>query len=336
MKKTIILAGALFIATCSNVIAQDHSVDGDWEINVDHNNNDPLNDKFWVSYGSARKNLFEVNPEKIKFELDGYNLTASKGDFTSKGSASFTVHVDRNSNDPNIDTFKVIYGTNKDDILLDLGKNKTELSTKRFTSTTRDSFEVTIDDNENDARYDTFKVLYGRNKEEILTAGKNGVIINEETNLNKGFSVNGNANFKKNFIVNGNANFKKDFSVKNGPKKLLVVDNSRVETELDIYSNRLITGNVLANKVILSVGSFPDYVFSKSYNLMPLNEVNSFIKKYKHLPNMKSEKEVVKEGMELKEITLKLVEKVEELTLYTIQQQQLIENLQTKLTTLKK
>ncbi|CAL2083552.1 exported protein of unknown function [Tenacibaculum sp. 190524A02b] len=114
---------------------------------------------------------------------------------------------------------------------------------------------------------------------------------------------------------------------------------NRYETKIytpQLNTNNITAKDITANKVTLKVGSFPDYVFANDYNLMPLKEVATFIKKHQHLPNMKSEKEVVKEGMELKELTLKLVEKVEELTLYTIQQQKLIDNLQVKLNTLKK
>jgi hypothetical protein len=52
---------------------------------------------------------------------------------------------------------------------------------------------------------------------------------------------------------------------------------------------------------------------------MPLEEVDAYIKKYKHLPNMPSEAEVVKEGMNVGQVNTLLVEKVEELTLYIIQ-----------------
>jgi hypothetical protein len=80
-------------------------------------------------------------------------------------------------------------------------------------------------------------------------------------------------------------------------------------------------------KIVLSVGSFPDYVFDADYNLMPLNKVDEFIKENKHLPNMPSEKEVVTNGMSVGEINVKLVEKIEELTLYILQQEKKINRL---------
>lgn len=64
-----------------------------------------------------------------------------------------------------------------------------------------------------------------------------------------------------------------------------------------------------------------DKVFEKDYALMPLQEVSSFVNENKHLPNVPSAKEVVEQGVSVNEMVSKLLEKVEELTLYTIQQQ---------------
>jgi hypothetical protein len=91
-------------------------------------------------------------------------------------------------------------------------------------------------------------------------------------------------------------------------------------------ANQIKTG-----KVILDVGSFPDYVFANDYKLMSLTDVEKFISINKHLPNMPSEAEVVENGMSVGEINTKLVEKIEELTLYTIQQEKRINDQEDKL-----
>ncbi|XKX05216.1 hypothetical protein R8G61_12770 [Tenacibaculum maritimum] len=88
---------------------------------------------------------------------------------------------------------------------------------------------------------------------------------------------------------------------------------------------RLQDGKLTLDQISLNVTTFPDYVFAKEYHLMPLNEVASYIKENKHLPNMPTEKEVVKEGMSVGQINTLLVEKVEELTLYTIEQEEKIQ-----------
>ncbi|MBL7749381.1 MAG: hypothetical protein JNM19_18215 [Chitinophagaceae bacterium] len=77
-------------------------------------------------------------------------------------------------------------------------------------------------------------------------------------------------------------------------------------------------------------GSWPDYVFEKDYKLKSLAEVKSFIEANKHLPNVPSAKEMEKTGIRMVEITKKLIEKVEELTLYILQQQEQIDALKKK------
>lgn len=63
----------------------------------------------------------------------------------------------------------------------------------------------------------------------------------------------------------------------------------------------------------------PDYVFKPGYKLMPLSELKTFVSINSHLPNIPSEKEIKEEGLSLEEMQLKLLQKVEELTLYVIE-----------------
>lgn len=88
-----------------------------------------------------------------------------------------------------------------------------------------------------------------------------------------------------------------------------------------------VIGNIKADGVILNIGSFPDYVFEADYPLLPLKEVESYIKTNKHLPGFPSEAEVIKSGADLGRLNTLLVEKVEELTLYTIEQEKQIDKL---------
>jgi trimeric autotransporter adhesin len=78
-----------------------------------------------------------------------------------------------------------------------------------------------------------------------------------------------------------------------------------------------------------------DRVFEKNYKLMPLREVAKFINQNHHLPNVPSAQEVVEKGIKMDEMVSKLLEKVEELTLYTIQQQKEIDALRKEIKELK-
>src|SRR5690606_13741149 len=86
-------------------------------------------------------------------------------------------------------------------------------------------------------------------------------------------------------------------------------------------SKLTVKGNIHTNevKVDLLGAVAPDYVFENDYYLKPLKEVENYITKEKHLPNIPSAKNMETDGINLKEFNLKLLEKIEELTLYTIQ-----------------
>ncbi|MBP9187433.1 MAG: hypothetical protein KBE91_10530 [Bacteroidia bacterium] len=89
-------------------------------------------------------------------------------------------------------------------------------------------------------------------------------------------------------------------------------------------------GELYTRKVMVTLNNpFPDYVFGKNYTLTPLSELEAFIKKYHHLPNIPSAAEVGQNDnqIELAEMQLKLLEKIEELTLYILQQQKEIDEL---------
>ena len=87
---------------------------------------------------------------------------------------------------------------------------------------------------------------------------------------------------------------------------------------------------ILTEKVRVAVknsGDWSDYVFDKKYELPSLHQVEDFIKINQHLPNIPSADEVVAEGIDLGKMDAKLLSKIEELTLYLIDQQKEIEKL---------
>ena len=89
-------------------------------------------------------------------------------------------------------------------------------------------------------------------------------------------------------------------------------------------------GHVFAQDMTIMMAPFPDYVFAKEYELMSIEQLGAYINKNKHLPNMPTAKAVEKDGVSVGDLQLKLVEKVEELTLYIINLQQQINELKEK------
>jgi hypothetical protein len=96
-----------------------------------------------------------------------------------------------------------------------------------------------------------------------------------------------------------------------------------------------VNGSIYATgiKVVLSNASgsslcFPDYVFYKGYKLTPLKELESYINNNNHLPGIPCASEVEANGLDMVEMDTKLLEKIEELTLYMIQTNKKIEALE--------
>jgi len=99
---------------------------------------------------------------------------------------------------------------------------------------------------------------------------------------------------------------------------------------LDVY------GMIQAKQVLISETGWADYVFAKDYQLPSLNEVKQYIDKNKHLPGIPTGKEVKENGVNLGDMQTKLLQKIEELTLYTIHQQEMIDKLNARIEQLEK
>jgi hypothetical protein len=87
-----------------------------------------------------------------------------------------------------------------------------------------------------------------------------------------------------------------------------------------------VIGTIRAREVKVDLNG-ADFVFENGYKLMPLNELEKFIKDKKHLPEIVQAKEMQENGADLGKLNTKLLQKIEELTLYLIEQNKAIENL---------
>jgi len=125
-------------------------------------------------------------------------------------------------------------------------------------------------------------------------------------------------------------------------KTFIVYNNGKITMGTENYDNEnynlYVKNGIKTEKVkveIASVGGWADYVFEEGYYLRPLEEVSDYIKKYNHLPDVLSAEEAVKNGVELKSMNVLLLKKIEELTLYTINQQELLNKMQKEIDELK-
>lgn len=136
-------------------------------------------------------------------------------------------------------------------------------------------------------------------------------------------SISQNTTTGANRVVNMNSRniwFNTATSSTNG--KIYIGNTTAYPTTTGDY-RLYVEGGILTEKVKVALrnsGNWADYVFENDYPLMPLHEVEAFILKNKHLPGVASAADLAKEGLDLAEMQAKHMEKIEELTLYIIEQ----------------
>ncbi len=96
-----------------------------------------------------------------------------------------------------------------------------------------------------------------------------------------------------------------------------------------------VNGTIRAKEIKVATG-WSDFVFDTDYNLPTLSEVEQYIAQHSHLPEIPSAEEVEENGISVGEMNAKLLQKIEELTLYVIEQNKQIEELKNKVAELEK
>lgn len=119
------------------------------------------------------------------------------------------------------------------------------------------------------------------------------------------------------------------YDVADGNLRMLINENGQVgigtETIGDANYRLFVETGIRTRKVQVDQTTWPDYVFDQQYKLPTLKEVEAFIQKNKHLPDMPSAAEVEKNGIDLGANQANMLKKIEELTLYVIEQNKKIE-----------
>ncbi len=81
-----------------------------------------------------------------------------------------------------------------------------------------------------------------------------------------------------------------------------------------------VCGDLRTTKVTVNAKWWPDFVFANNYNLMPLDSLSAFIQENKHLPGFSADTAIINNGLDLGETQSLQQQKIEELTLYIIEQ----------------
>lgn len=159
------------------------------------------------------------------------------------------------------------------------------------------------------------------------SGSKFGFVMKNVHNSGHGLLVQGGGTSGSRFIMQ-----LKDAA---GTDRLTVTDTGEVGIGTTSPSYKLhVSGQVKGTAFISSTTTYADFVFEDDYKLPALAEVEKFIEKNNHLPEIPSEEEARANGVNLQEMQAKLLQKIEELTLYVIElkkenesQQQEIEKL---------
>jgi hypothetical protein len=102
-----------------------------------------------------------------------------------------------------------------------------------------------------------------------------------------------------------------------------------------IQSELTVNGTITAEEIEVQLEILPDFVFEDDYELMSLNKLEKHIKKEKSLPGIPTSEEAVENGLKVGDMQAKLLQKVEELTLYVIEQDKKLNDLNNKVAELK-
>ena len=169
----------------------------------------------------------------------------------------------------------------------------------------------------------TFNSLAGSSSK-ILTVGSNGLLSSADV------SEVGDGMGNHIATTDLNLNGKKIVGTTNGANGIFVAQNGNVRIGAGTANPTKaleVNGAIRSKEVLVEVTNWSDFVFDKDYDLMTLNEVESYIKENGHLPDVPSAKEIKANGVEVGEMNAILLQKIEELTLYIIELEKKIEKL---------
>ena len=144
------------------------------------------------------------------------------------------------------------------------------------------------------------------NRENVFKVDQNGKVFTHGLNIG---AVDNFSNAALHIRANtsSTSNYSRLMVIESGGNKVLQLNNN---------------GLLRTREVKVDTENWPDYVFAKDYELMPLKNLKTFIEENGHLPKMTPAIEIETEGLNLGEVQKLQMEKIEELTLYTIEQQE--------------
>lgn len=234
--------------------------------------------------------------------------TSSNSVFIGRNSGRFETNNNRLYVDNSNTTTPLIYG--------EFDNNKLGINT----SQTPGTFQITNPDSDKTSMYLLPKEISG-------SEDSSSVFFAEDFDADYGMEI----------LYDGVGNelqvFGHNFGTVNGPHFQIKRDDGRVAIGDDFATGYKLSvdGKVACEEVLVDLsGDWPDYVFQPEYELKSLEEVRNHINEKGHLPGVPSAQEVEENGIKVGEMNKVLMEKVEELTLYIIDLEARLKNLENK------
>lgn len=156
--------------------------------------------------------------------------------------------------------------------------------------------------------------------------------LNITVNPSTRWSLLGNQGTNPDSVFLGTTDNKRLVFKTNNAERMTILPDGFVgigtSTKPNAETKFAVNGAVYAKKLKITQTGWADYVFNDDYRLPALSEVEKYIKSHKHLPGVPTTAEVEKNGTDVAEIQAVLLKKIEELTLYIIDQNKKIEEQQ--------
>lgn len=174
--------------------------------------------------------------------------------------------------------------------------------------------------------HDAHFTISHENGTELHNISKDGAVLIRTQNNAQPFSVKNTAN-NSIFQISHTGTV----SIHSSGNKSLIVRNSIGEKTLQLNDDGLLR----TREVKVDQDNWPDFVFKNTYSIMPLTEVENYINANKHLPNIPSATEIETNGLSIGKMQNLHMQKIEELTIYAIEQNKDLTDLQNENTLLK-
>jgi hypothetical protein len=159
-------------------------------------------------------------------------------------------------------------------------------------------------------------------------ARNGGSVIYSDVHGNLNFSTIENSGGSLKQVSNNDIKTKTHMRIRAYPGQVIIGEKTSQTHGNNPATKLMVDGNVVCKELFITApGDWADYVFDKKYQLMPLDQVESYVNENHHLPNVPSASELEQKGVGMYEMSRIHMEKIEELTLYIIELKKEMEEL---------